>query len=241
MQKQGNISKMKNLLSNNNQNTKKNIALSALKTIVSTVPIASAFGTFFNEYINSNWQDRIEKTQTEILNRLSEFDEKFEEKLKEKYNISSILCSIYQFALSDIEEDKIPLYVNSLINAINNENIDNTKLHIFINYLKEISLMHVLALRFFSQQHYDNSTFQMNAVRMPSQEEVIARAIGEICPDLVKDIDIFDTIINDLNRKGLIKIARLKDLGISSINKLIPKQTTSLGDEFVEFFKNNEE
>lgn len=220
-------------------NIKKNLAIAGVKTALSAIPYVSFFATFCNEFINSNWQDRIEKTQKEMFERLTKLDEEFEEKLRNKPNISSVVGSIYQSALSDIEEDKIPLYINSLINAINNENLDNTKLHIFINYLKEISLMHVLALTYFSQQHYDNTTPQMNAFRMPTQEEHIARIIGEISPELVKDINIFDTIINDLNRKGLIKIARLRDLEVSSIYKLIPKQTTSLGDEFIKFFEEN--
>lgn len=81
----------------------KRLTLSGLKAILSTLPVASAFTTFVDEYINSNWQDRIEKTQTEILNRLSKLDEKFEERLRNNPNIASILATIYQSALSDID------------------------------------------------------------------------------------------------------------------------------------------
>lgn len=217
----------------------KRLTLSGVKAILSTLPVASAFTTFVDEYINSNWQDRIEKTQTEILNRLSKLDEKFEERLRNNPNIASILATIYQSALSDIEEDKIALYVNSLVNAINNENIGNTKLHIFINYLKEISLMHIKILKYFKSNHSEESSIPLNSLGMPSREEVIARVIGQTEPSIVEDLDLLDSIIGDLNRKGLLRITKLAELH-GNISKVIMKQTTPLGDEFINFFQNNE-
>lgn len=228
---------MKELISN--PNTKKNLAMAVVKTALSAIPKVSFFSTFCNEFINSNWQDRIEKTQKEMHERLTKLDKEFEEKLRNKPNISSIVGNIYQAALSDIEEDKIPLYINSLINAIKDENLDNTKLHIFINYLKDMSLLHIKTLQYFSKHNYDYSTIDLMSVEMRSQKQVVASAIGSTCPELVKDIEILDAIISDLNRKALIKITQLTDL-YSSFDKSIPKQTTSLADEFLEFFEDNE-
>ncbi len=73
---------------------------------------------------------------------------------------------------------------------------------------------------------------------MLRKEEVISRIIGKSEPSIVEDIDLLDAIIGDLNRKGMLRITRLNDLNIS---KFVMKQTTPLGDEFIEFFENNEE
>lgn len=221
-----------------NPNIKKNLAIAGMKTALSAIPYISFFATFCNEFINSNWQDRIEKTQKEMFERLTKLDEQFEEKLRNKPNISSVVGSIYQSALSDIEEDKIPFYINSLINAINNESLDNTKLHIFINYLKEMSLMHIKILSYFKTNHSEERSIPLNSFGMPSKKDIISRVIGQTEPSIVEDIDLLEAIIGDLNRKGLLSITKLTDLD-TSLSRAIMKQTTSLGDEFIKFFEDN--
>ena len=60
---------------------------------------------------------------------------------------------------------------------------------------------------------------------------------------IVEDVSLFSVIMNDLNAKRLLKVPSLSELhkvGLS-INKTINKMTTQLGDEFLEFIKDNSE
>ena len=41
--------------------SKENVVNSLINTTFTNIPILSFFTTFYNEYINSQWQDRIEK------------------------------------------------------------------------------------------------------------------------------------------------------------------------------------
>ncbi|WP_242349377.1 hypothetical protein [Mucispirillum schaedleri] len=49
----------------------------------------------------------------------------------------------------DIDENKIELYKKILINTINNEHINNSKTHIFLNYLRNFSIMHIKSITVF--------------------------------------------------------------------------------------------
>ena len=70
--------------------------------------------------------------------------------------------------MSDIEEDKVGLYANAVINSIKNENIDNTKTHIFLNILKELSYLHLQVLKEI-QSFVPSSSFEMNQFEICSQ------------------------------------------------------------------------
>ena len=97
-------------------------------------PITGFVQTIYDEYASRQWQQRREK-----------WEEVFEEKLKDIQNdvdflkinsipnFAQILANATQGAMSDIEEDKVGLYANAVINSIKNENIDNTKTHMLAN------------------------------------------------------------------------------------------------------------
>lgn len=215
----------------------------SILALLSQVPVASAFSTFYSEFVNSSWQERVEKTQAELIQRLSKLDETFESKLRERSNFASLLGTAYQSALKDIDEDKIPLYINSLINAIDNETLDNTKIHIYLNFLSDFTLLHIKTLEYFSDRHdyiYDIRQ-DMCLMRQRTHEEVIASLIQQSHAELVNDIDLFDTVINDLYTKGLLDLRGLSSINIETFGsqKPIMKHTTSLGDSFLHFIENS--
>ena len=45
------------------------------KAILSQIPVASAFTVFLDEYINSNWQDRVNMVQEDIIKQLYKMDD----------------------------------------------------------------------------------------------------------------------------------------------------------------------
>lgn len=96
-----------------------NIGAGVAKAVIHTNPITGFVQTIYDEYASRQWQQRREK-----------WEEVFEEKLKDIQNdvdfqkiisipnFAQILANATQGAMSDIEEDKVGLYVNTVINTI---------------------------------------------------------------------------------------------------------------------------
>ena len=230
-------------------NTTKKVLKSLAVAGLSQIPIASAFSTFIGEYANSSWQERREETEKIILEKISQQDKQFEERMRTRGNFASILGTTYNSAVADVEKDKVPLYANALIHAINDETLENAKLHIFLNLLRDFSILHIKVLQYFATCHMTSYAVQrymnsfLNSFRMRSQEEVILDIIGQTDPDIVKDAYLFSTVMNDLHAKKLIKVpnlSELQSLGLT-VDKTINKMTTQLGNEFLEFIKDNSE
>lgn len=222
----------------NKENAQKLVKPSIL-AILSQVPVASAFSTFYSEFVNSSWQERVEKTQEELFSKLSKLDDNFANKMKERTNFASLLSTTYQSALKDINEDKIPLYINSLINAIDNEDLDNTKIHIFLNFLSDFTLLHIETLKYFHVEHHYNYDISMdlNRFRPVTYEEKAISIIQQDNPKIVKDIDLLNTVIGDLYAKGVLNISSLTNMKFETFatRTPLPKHTTILGDSFLQF------
>lgn len=223
----------------NKDNAKKLVKPSILAAL-SQVPIASAFSTFYSEFVNSNWQERVEKTQEELINKFSKLEEDFETKIKSKENFSSILGTAYQSALTDVDVNKIPIYINSLINIIDNESIDNSKVHIFLNIIKEFTVLHIETLEYFSTSHPDTYDIRMDLCRtnMPTYEEKVASIIEQTNKNLTKDLNLLNKVIFDLHNSGLIEISQLSDIKFNGFGRQqIPKFITTFGEELLKLIK----
>ncbi len=224
-------------------NTTKKILKSLTVAGLSQVPIVSAFATFVEEYANLSWQERIEETQKTILEKVAEQDKQFEERIRSKSNFASILGTAYQSALTDVEKGKVPLYANAFINAINKETMEDAKIHIFLNSLRDFSILHIEVLRYFALRHMETYSIQqhMNSFRMPSYDDMLVDMIRQANPEIVQDKYLFSTVMNDLHAKKLIKVPSLSELHAMGLtaDKTINKMTTQLGDEFLEFIKDN--
>ena len=126
----------------------KNVALAVL----SQFPVVSAFSKFCEDYVQDGWQERIDLWKEEVTKRLAQLDAEMEQKIRETSNFASILATAQRGALEDMEEDKVTLYANAVINAIKNEDIDNTQKHIFLNILRKYSHTHIKILHFINNQ-----------------------------------------------------------------------------------------
>ena len=193
-----------------------NIGAGVAKAVMHSNPITGLVQTIYDEYASRQWQQRREK-----------WEEVFEEKLKDIQNdvdfqkiisipnFAQILANATQGAMSDIEEDKVGLYVNTVINTIKNEDINNTKTHIFLNLLRDCTLLHIEILKDISKPSapYDNSTSNLLIdLRMK-----------------YKDNEILEAILKNLSENHLIYTA-LKTIGPTA-----PTILTDLGKEFLQF------
>ncbi len=219
------------------------IVKAGAKAILSQIPVASAFTIFLDEYINSNWQERVNMVQEDIMKQLSKMDDNIYEKIAETDNVASIFASTYQSALMDIDENKVELYIKLLINTINNEHINNSKTHIFLNYLRTFSIMHIKVLQYFSTPHVDERTtgFQMEVKdNLSTNQNDSVSIIAQTNPELVKDIYLLNAVIYDLYNARMLNISSLNDIMFNTFGaKVIPKTTTSFGDEFIKLITMN--
>lgn len=163
----------------------------------------------------------------------SQLDTETEEKIRETSNFSSLLASAQRGALEDIEEDKVTLYVNAVINSIKNENIDDTKKHIFLNMLRDFTILHITLLQALSE-NLDNGDFKNGFQKtIRDKPQTAWDIILEKNVELKKQKDILHVFTHDLYEKHLLqKEYPLREL--ASFGK-IKKQTTDLGDEFLNF------
>lgn len=211
-----------------NKNVSK-IGKNATLAILSQIPVVSAFSKFCEDFVQDNWQERIDLWKEDVVKRLSQLDTETEQKIRETSNFSSLLASAQRGALEDIEEDKVALYVNAVVNSIKKEDIDDTKKHIFLNMLRDFTLLHIEALKFFSQPHQQAASFQH---QVTLSQRTMYDIIVEMEPKLDGGEAILDAVLQDLKTKSMLLIDRVDNIHMSfGINKL----TTDLGDEFIDF------
>ena len=166
--------------------------------LLSQMPVVSAFSKFFEDYVNSNWQKRIELWKEETIKRLSKLDQDMEQKIRDMSNFANILAAAQRGALEDIEEDKVGLYANAVINAIKNEEIDNTKTHIFLNMLRDFTKLHIEVLQELAL--LDNG---VHPNLRHGRDSYIKQRIREKNPQLIEDIGMFRLTALELQQKGL--------------------------------------
>lgn len=207
------------------------IGKNAALAILSQIPVASAFSKFFEDFVQESWQERINLWKEEVIKRLAQLDAEMEQKIRETTNFANILASAQRGALEDIEEDKVALYANAVINAIKNESSNDTKKHIFLNILRDCTLLHIEVLKEISTSKGPIVTIRPNVFYSENPLFLNLRM-------KYKDKDLLEVIIKSLSENHLIYIAA------GRIGATEPTIITDLGKEFLAFIaeqENNDE
>ena len=155
-----------------------------------------------------------------------------EQKIRDMSNFANILATAQRGALEDIEEDKVGLYANAVINAIKNEEIDNTKTHIFLNMLRDFTKLHIEVLQELAL--LDNG---IHPNLRHGRDSYIKQRIREKNPQLIEDIGKFRQTALELQQKGLCVVTVIDMADNSDYDNVI---TTSLGQEFLQFIAEQE-
>lgn len=208
----------------------KNITIAGAPLVLP--PVGAALLSLANECFNSTAQTRQDKWNEEIVTKISELSEDFEEKFEMCSNFASILATAQRGALEDIEEDKVGLYANAVINAIKNEDIDNTKTHIFLNMLRDFTKLHIEVLQELAL--LDNG---IHPNLRHGRDSYIKQRIREKNPQLIEDIGMFRLTALELQQKGLCVVTVIDMADNSDYDNVI---TTSLGQEFLQFISEQE-
>ena len=211
-----------------------NAGIALGKALAGIHPASAFLTTIYNEYINEQWQERRElweKTFEEKFKKLE--DEIGKDRIRNVSNFASLFASATHAAMTDIDEKKVNYYATSLMNAIKSETLSGTKKHIFLNMLREFTLLHIETLKFFNYPHQIRVGCQTKVTGMRNAYDIVT----EIDTKLDIGEGILNVIIADLKSKSLIDISWLDDaLGTFGIKK----HTTTLGDEFLAFITEQE-
>lgn len=203
------------------------IGKNAALALLSQIPVVSAFSKFFEDFVQDSWQERIELWKEEVVKRLAQLDKEMEQKIRETSNFANILASAQRGALEDIEEDKVSLYANAVINAIKNERIDNTKKHIFLNLLRDFTSLHIQVLTDISKSKGPQVTLRADGFhsKNPLFHELYMK---------YKDTELLEAVIKSLAENHLTYMVADK------IGRAEPTIMTDLGKEFLDFIKEQE-
>lgn len=207
------------------------LALSGLPLVLS--PIGTALLTLANECFNSSAKTRQDEWMKTLAKRIDEQDEAFAEKIKNAQNFASLFANAQNGALTDIESDKVGLYANAFINAIKNENMEDTKKHIFLNMLRDFTVLHIRildSLKQFEDEKINGRTF--------SAVDNKQAFFDNISPDIKNDV-FFRPIIKTFYDNVLIYADRSVDSNIG-LDEISPTRLTPLGQEFLLFISEQE-
>lgn len=207
------------------------LALSGLPLVLSS--IGTALLTLANECFNSSAKTRQDEWMKTLAKRIDEQNESFAEKIRNTQNFASLFANAQNGALTDIEADKVGLYANAFINAIKNEKMEDTKKHIFLNMLRDFTVLHIRildSLKQFEDEKINGRTF--SAVdNKPS-------FFNNVSPDIKNDV-FFRPIIKTFYDNGLIYADRSFDLNIG-LDEINPTRLAPLGQEFLLFISERE-
>lgn len=210
--------------------TLKSLAVAGLPFLLP--PHGVALLTLANECFNSSGKLRQNKWNAEIVSRIANLDAEMEQKIRETSNFASILASAQRGALEDMEEDKVSLYANAVISAIKNEDIDNTKKHIFLNMLRDFTKLHIDILK--RLQILQKSLKEPIIIQ---RFEFIVQYFEKHFQDIKLDTDL-EYVLTDLETKRCCEIFsgfRLYDEETSD-NEIL----TNYGKEFLAFIAEQE-
>lgn len=199
----------------------KNTAISFAPMFVPATSLALL--TLANECFNSSAKIRQDKWNKEIIKRIANIDKETEQKMIRMSNLASIVTTVQRNALEDVEENKISFYVNTIINSIKKENLQDTQKHIFLNMLRDFTLLHIKILK--------RLKFIQETMKEPVEQNrpgYIIEYFQQNFPEIKID-ENFYYIIADLSNKNCCMIS--EGTGFDDMNKIL----TKYGNDFLEF------
>lgn len=210
-----------------------------LKAIMNTNPVTGFVQTIYDEYAGRQWQQRREKWEEVLEEKLQKLKDIINfNKIHSISNFAQILANAGQGAISDIEENKVDLYANAIINTIKNENINNIKTHIFLNMLRKYSLAHIETLMYFNNpSKYASFIRKYNihgALHYYQSSTQIFFNEGNFS---YQEGEVEHLVIGDLFSDRLIVVKNYKHIVMLKWSRLEASITTPIVNEFLQFIE----
>ena len=204
-----------------------------------SIPVTAFIATLYNDYINGQWQERRELWEDTFEKKFKKLEAEIgKDRIKNVSNFASLFASATHAAMTDIEQDKIEYYATSVINAIKQERGEYSKVHVFLNLLRELTNKH-LGLLYYLQNPIKNAELPEKTQGYANRSlhsDLIAR-----CPWLSDDEELLKKIMKDLYNNGLTKLEGITFGRVEyNCSQYAQKYTTKLGDEFLAFITEQE-
>lgn len=211
-----------------------NIGATLVKAIMQSNPVTGFVQTIYDEYACKQWQQRREKWEETLEKEFQELKDDMDfSKIQTISNFAPILANAAQGAMCDLEEDKVKLYINVVINALKKEKINDTKTHIFLNMLRNFTLLHIKMLQFFNSIERKSGKSSAHTLGIRENDQTWHEIVQQCNPELFKDKALYHIVYDDLVNQKMLKDSYVS---YTTNSKTYPaKQTTILADEFLEF------
>lgn len=223
----------------------KNLASAAVPVLFALSPISSIWGTvgcslltLANSCFQSAASLRGEKFRKKLQTQIKKHEKEIKDNLLRNGNFASLFATIQRNALEDVDEEKIDYYAISFINAIKREEPEHSKMHVFLNLLRDLTNKHLKMLNYL-QNPVKNAEIPEKTKGYSERTlhaDLIARS-----PWLSDDEELLNKIMKDLYNNGLSQLEGIKFGHVRyNCSQYAQKYTTKLGDEFLNFITEQE-
>lgn len=219
--------------------TGKEIIISTVKATVGMVPVA---GPYISEFIslaqNNVMNRRQEEWKTLVEEKLSRLQNRLDELSNDEFFVS-VVQKTSSYAVQAYQAEKRTLFANVLYNAAS-VNIDQDKQMLFINLLEQYTILEIKLLDFllvdrYNENDYEKQSGMFRTYTYPSEEKFLDYLA--ITDPGFSDGDYMLNLCGQLMRDGLIEEI---DFGTPRRpNYIRKKRTTSLGDAFLAYIRND--
>lgn len=207
-------------------------------TALSMMPVVGgAAKEIFNAIVAPPLAKRQAKWIKSVVEKLKELEEKIEgfkiENLTENQNFLSIVTYATIIAIRNHQKEKLEALHNAVLNTALSHLIEEDFMHMFLNFVDELTPWHLRLLRYF-----DKPGEWLKQNKIPSPNLYMGNLISIMnaaFPELEKNREFARQLIRDLYSRDLISA------DISDMNTMMSKagmyssNTTSLGKQFLSF------
>jgi hypothetical protein len=193
-----------------------------VRAVINSVPVVGGVGVeIFNTLVEQPLEKRKLNWMLDVsasINCLIKQGQNTIERLQENERFISILMHSSQIAVRNHQESKLEALKNATLNSINEEALDESIMHIFVNMIDDFTPLHIQTLKYF-EVHSVEFGCESSPVTLLHLEMKINDSLKKIVDD-------------DLINKRLIELIDLKDEDPIYLKTWKP---TQLGKDFLNF------
>lgn len=207
------------------------------KTLLSAIPIAGTLVTVLWDAVKEyNLTNRQKEWEDTIELRLSKIEKTVEEVASNDFFVTTLMATSL-IAIKTSEKAKRDYLANAVINSIE-DNINESKLIIFLNLVDKYTVWHINFLQFFKNPlGTDIARQEFNRIGTMSSPSHLLQSVYPEFKDINREF--MDKIVNDLISEGLLSSFSIHATMTSQ--GIVAKRTTQLGDDFLDFITEHQD
>lgn len=211
----------------------------AARTLLSLIPgVGGVAKELFNTVIAPPLAKRQIEWMESIAKRLEELEKQVEgfkiENLSTNENFISTVFYATALNIRNHQEEKIKALENAVLNSALSINIEEDLQHIFLNFIDELTPLHLLVLRYFESpiDWLKNKGIPIPNHKYGGQDSIFRIAL----PEIHKNQDLARLLVTDLASKGLSQDWERLHVGVKERYLTAPR-ITPIGRQFLEFIR----